>query len=494
MIKRGIIIFIIIFWGVATGWLIINEIMPEKISGFAGGYKNMFSGGMVMSDKWMQILLNGKKAGYSHTNIESHDDNAVQRYVVRNTTQLSLVVMGTIQSVSVNAEAELDALYNLQNFSFRMNSGHYKMYITGTRNNGDIFDVNIKSGNTRSKMKVVIPDDAIVYSPMVELTLKNIKPGHSVKIKTFNPITMGTESMLIKALRYEDITVNGKDYHATVLSADYQGLKILTWIDKSGNIIRQNTPFGWTMEACDAKTALKESKDIAGGNDILNKLAVPVVGEVENPRIVSSLDITLYGADAVTNTITSHRQKIIRCGTNSVEVKLYRETLPESSPSISDIPRTMEQYLKSTTYIQSDDKEIIKKARTIIGNEQNSLRAAIKICDWVNKNMEKNPAISIPSAKDILHVMSGDCNEHTYLFTAFARAVGLPAKVMVGIVYNDGKFYYHAWPAVYVGQWLEMDPTFGQHNVDATHIKLLEGELSNQMKLMGVIGKLRVRI
>ncbi len=88
--------------------------------------------------------------------------------------------------------------------------------------------------------------------------------------------------------------------------------------------------------------------------------------------------------------------------------------------------------------------------------------------------MDKVLAVSVPSARDILKVMSGDCNEHTYLFTALARSVGLPAKVTVGIVYNEGIFYYHAWPSVYVGRWVEMEPIFGQHAVDATHIKLLE--------------------
>ena len=59
-----------------------------------------------------------------------------------------------------------------------------------------------------------------------------------------------------------------------------------------------------------------------------------------------------------------------------------------------------------------------------------------------------------------------------------ARALGLPARVAVGLVYLRGAFYYHAWPEVYVaqsptlGQWLPVDPTLNQFPADATHVRL----------------------
>jgi hypothetical protein len=90
----------------------------------------------------------------------------------------------------------------------------------------------------------------------------------------------------------------------------------------------------------------------------------------------------------------------------------------------------------------------------------------------------------------------GDCNEHTYLAVALARAVGIPARITVGIVCHEGAFYYHAWPAFHVGAagWLETDPTFGQDRVDATHIALLQGELQSQAELTRVFGRLRVEV
>ena len=102
--------------------------------------------------------------------------------------------------------------------------------------------------------------------------------------------------------------------------------------------------------------------------------------------------------------------------------------------------------------------------------------------------------VSLPSAVDVLEIKKGDCNEHTALYTALARASGLPTKICIGIVYKDGYFYYHAWPAVYLDGWRPIDPTFGQDVADATHIKLLEGGFDRQADLMRIVGKISVTV
>ena len=154
----------------------------------------------------------------------------------------------------------------------------------------------------------------------------------------------------------------------------------------------------------------------------------------------------------------------------------------------------MQEYLESSDFIQSQDNEIIQQARKIVGAQTNAFKAAILLNDWVYQNMRKFPTISIPSSIEVLHTREGDCNEHTYLFVALARALGIPARVLVGLVYKDGRFFYHAWPAVFVGEWLSLDPTFGQDNADATHIRLFEGELNQQLNLAGVLGKIKIHI
>jgi transglutaminase-like putative cysteine protease len=108
--------------------------------------------------------------------------------------------------------------------------------------------------------------------------------------------------------------------------------------------------------------------------------------------------------------------------------------------------------------------------------------------------------VSLPSALEVLRTKVGDCNEHTALYVALARAVNLPARIAVGLVYMRGAFYYHAWPEVYVetpavgGQWVAVDPTLNEFPADATHIRLVRGGLDRQTAVLPLIGKAKIRV
>jgi transglutaminase/protease-like cytokinesis protein 3 len=108
--------------------------------------------------------------------------------------------------------------------------------------------------------------------------------------------------------------------------------------------------------------------------------------------------------------------------------------------------------------------------------------------------LEKAPTVSMPTALEALENKKGDCNEHAVLFTALARAAGLPARVAAGVVYLDRAFYYHAWAEVWLGQWVAVDPVFHQFPADATHIKFVEGGPEHHMALLKVIGQVGMEI
>jgi len=95
----------------------------------------------------------------------------------------------------------------------------------------------------------------------------------------------------------------------------------------------------------------------------------------------------------------------------------------------------------------------------------------------------------------VLLSMKGDCNEHSALYCALARAAGIPARTATGIVYLDGRFYYHAWNEVLLdGSWFPVDSTFGEFPAGALRIRFSSGELMDQFKIAGFAGKISVSI
>ena len=108
--------------------------------------------------------------------------------------------------------------------------------------------------------------------------------------------------------------------------------------------------------------------------------------------------------------------------------------------------------------------------------------------------LEKRITFSVPNALQVLETLQGDCNEHTVLYVAMARALGLPARTAVGLVYVNGAFFYHAWPEVWLGEWVAVDPTFGQYPADASHIRFVIGGLAQQVEIVRLIGNLDIEV
>jgi transglutaminase-like putative cysteine protease len=167
---------------------------------------------------------------------------------------------------------------------------------------------------------------------------------------------------------------------------------------------------------------------------------------------------------------------------------------PKSSVAIPVKDRRVSSFLQATPFMQSDHPRIRALAQSIIAGETNGYKATLLIKDWVYNKIAKEPTVSIPNALEVLQSKKGDCNEHTVLFNALARAAGIPAKTVVGVVYLRGAFYYHAWSEVWLGDWISLDSVLDQFPADVTHVKFLEGEIDRQIDILQLIGKLKIHV
>jgi transglutaminase-like putative cysteine protease len=144
--------------------------------------------------------------------------------------------------------------------------------------------------------------------------------------------------------------------------------------------------------------------------------------------------------------------------------------------------------------LQSKAPQIVKAALRIRKGEHDSRIVAERINAWVHDSVSNRVTLGVPNALEVLRTRQGDCNEHTQLFVALARAIGIPARIAAGLAYVDGKFYYHAWPEVLLGDWVPVDPTFGQFPADAAHIRFVIGGLPRQTELLRLMGNLRIDV
>ncbi len=142
-----------------------------------------------------------------------------------------------------------------------------------------------------------------------------------------------------------------------------------------------------------------------------------------------------------------------------------------------------------------DAPGIAALARQVAGDAKGAYEAARRLSDHVHDRLEKVYGASHDRASEVLEAGKGDCTEHTVLLVALARALGIPARSVHGLVYAqyaDGQpaLYWHAWPEIRsAGEWIPLDPTFGQPVADASHIALGSG---TQVDTVGLLGTLKV--
>ena len=274
-------------------------------------------------------------------------------------------------------------------------------------------------------------------------------------------------------------------------------------MDAQGRVVRTTTPVGVTLERSAFEIAYqnfrkRDTSRIArasanpGMGDIVPTTAI-AAGVAPAPAPLTTTRARLLGVSPAGfgAALTGGRQRLA-----SDTLVVEREDTSRM-PARYRLPATdtsLIRWLAAEPLVQTGNPRIGAYAQMIIGRERDPTTVAALITHWVARNVRAEPTTALPSALDVVARKRGDCNEHTVLFLALARTAGLPARSAAGLIYAGGRWYLHAWPEVYLGDWVAVDPTFDQFPADAGHLRLTIGGLARQAELVPLIGKLQVEV
>lgn len=101
---------------------------------------------------------------------------------------------------------------------------------------------------------------------------------------------------------------------------------------------------------------------------------------------------------------------------------------------------------------------------------------ARQLVGFVHNYIQYDHHSTMQSVLDVIRNQRGDCNEYAELYTTLSRALGIPARTVIGLAYTQERqpaFALHAWnEALIDGTWHSFDPTWNETIVDATHLPL----------------------
>jgi hypothetical protein len=470
---------ILLFWVVMMGLLIHRTYLrPTSVIAL----DIITEEGVKTGDEWFGIYQQDRKIGYAHTRVTLEDD----AYHLVEDSEMDILALERVQRIRTVTNSYAAKNFLLKYFDFSLRSDLSSMDIKGAVVGKQLVLDIITAGETR-KQKIILKEP-LYLSPNLKpaLVLMGLETGKRYRFPLFNPATMSTEDAFVTVEGKETIKVGDGEQTVYKLKESFQGMEAFSWITQQGETIKEESPLGYSLLKETRIEALKRDKR-GPAVDIISLVKIPS-SIITNSGDVKMMRVRLSGAPLTGFELDGSRQSW-KDGVLSV-----RSAAGAGSYIIPYAGNDHAADLQATMLVQSDDRAIREQAAKIVGKEQDAAEATKKLNTWVYETIDKQAVVSIPSAVEVLQQKVGDCNEHTTLYAALARAAGIPTRMAAGIVYMKNGFYYHAWPEVWLGEWTAIDPTFGQFPADATHIRFITGDLAKQAEILKLVGKLKVEV
>ena len=491
-------------------WLLLS---PLLLSGCAGMYVRDVAAppqpppqyalrAWPAPEYWTGIVFNGEKVGLTHLTLIPPGPGE-RLYELRSEALLAFHFLGYDKRVTLTAQDWVTDDLRLERFAHDYNLDGRKLTLTGRVERDRLVVERVAGDQTTTDVhpltEAVYPASAMALFP----ALHGIEVGRRYAYLVYDGQNqrLARVTQVIEAYQ-ESKPVDGEKLYegrAFRVLNTLGGQESTTWMNERGEPVLEMAMHGILISTLESEQRAKAYLARASVNkrDILVEYSLvrPNV-QLPRPRAVTALQVALEGLPEKFAVPSDHLQ---RCARDDRRTRCHIQAPdPAALARRPELPVAgLSPYLQPTPAIQSQDPRITQTALKIAETAPDPLSGARSLVEWIRQNVEQKP-VDVFTSLDVLDGRKAECQGLTLLYAAFARSLGIPTRVVNGLVYAQeyGGFLYHTWAESHVGLgWLPVDPTFGQIGADATHIKLIEGDRpADLMPLVDIVGKVRLEI
>ena len=456
----------------------------------------------------------GKHVGFASTTIDTIPGGLqATDYFVADVDSAGVVRRASAQSV-----VRLSRGLALRDFTVSFGTGGEPTVASGRTEGDTLLEYTLRAPGRAPATTRVRLDAPLLLPTLVPLAMALGDPpevGSSRTIVTFDPLTM-TVAPIGVTVRAESVFVvvdsaafdGGTKRWAGVHADSVRGWRLVGgdgstmdgWTDDLGRLIALRAPGGFTMRRTAYEMAFENWRTTspapgvasAGSPDDRRARTLVTAGVEPSARLLDTLRVRLTGLDRSRLALDGGSQSL-----SGDTVTVVRDATDAFLPSFRLPPddatrRRFARELRAEPLLETEHPAIVALARRLRSGDRRAEHVAARLARWVHDSLAKAPSPALPSAIGTLRSRSGDSNEHAQLFVALARAAGIPARAVSGMVLHDGTPHYHAWAEVMLQEWVAVDPTLGQFPADAAHVRMVLGGLQLQPELSRVIARAKV--
>jgi hypothetical protein len=323
---------------------------------------------------------------------------------------------------------------------------------------------------SRTRDRIVIPEGATLSDVLpLYFMSSGLEEGEKEDLTVYN-LTLGQEFPMLVEYR-------GKKDDGRLFAFTYWGMEERLWLDDTGMAVKEDMALGVNAR----NPGTDEQQGYLPLEKVLSLSAVPGVGI---PGDLSELDEAVLLLEGTFRKPHEGRWQHVSSEGDLTAVTVRKPVIPPPGRRTPD----MDLMPTDTVGLDPESGRIRDLAEDIAGPVDDPWEKAVALGKWVNEEIGKSMRECF-SAVQVLEAGEGECQSHSLLMVALARAAGLPARFAYGVVYlpDRGVFGFHTWVQVHTGEWIPMDPTLGNFPAGPDHLTLAVGGYQDQFRLFPYI-------
>jgi hypothetical protein len=460
---------------------------------------------------WEIHCIGGSRIGYTHTAEYRTVRDGRPAIRIESSTLLRVLRGKDMMETKIELSSLETPAGQLLDFTCRMGQGADSMLTEG-RVSGQRLEMKVTTKDKATTSAIPwTAEDGGFFAVEQSLRRQPMKPGQRRTVRDFLPVDNQATVTELTARDFQPVQL--LDGARDLLRIDGetkfvgQSIRATFWCDRSGEVLKGHAEL-LNMESY---RTTKDAALAASGPpkvDVMGQVAVPVDRVLEHPHDTKRVRyrVRLEGADPAGAFVVGSTQQVRSIDAHTAEITVTKAEVGKrkaegEKPAVADdAPQAGDR--EPNNFIQSDNPKIVATARKAAGNLKDPWQVAVAL-EHATRQLITKPdyAHGFASAAETIESGAGDCTEHAVLLAALARAQGIPARVVTGLVYFDGKFLYHMWTEVSIdGRWIPVDGTLARGGIGAAHLKLSHSNLqgasamSCMLPVAQVAGRLSIEI
>ena len=461
---------------------------------------------------WEVQYIGNNPIGYMHRKVSVSKSSEFEIEAESRTT-VSLKGEPLVQRLKINTtetdtgalrriEGSIEIGDNKQTFEGNVNSIDGKMTLKGV-NNGQATPVITIGWN---------PDYRGPFAVDQSMLRRPLEPKETRKLKYFDPILGKVVEGKLKAaddfFKTPTMFVGSRDLLevSNISTVGNETMQALLWVDEKGEGYKS------IMQSADIRSFRTEP------------IVAQILSSVFDLRAISSKTIKLSGAvdrlmsnrtNIVSQTFriknsnndpfklfsdrTNQRKKSQNART--VDITVFRVGLNPNEMGGVELKKDNDDSSQvDTDFIPSKSPIIQEFARALVASQSKldegnvSLFEKVKVCreELVKRIELKEFDNQIGSVVETTKSKQADCVEHALLFASVCRAMGIPTRIALGMIFNRNKeepeMKFHAWIEFHDGErWVPSDSSDQQFPTSIDRIKVLESNFTDPNPYLDIL-------